>query len=109
MMSMVLRASNHKRWSRHTGTFAGVVALYITFEAPISGMSMNPARTFASAFAGSIWTALWLYFIAPPVGMLAAAELYIHEKGLQRVFCAKYHHHNNQPCIFRCNFQELLS
>ena len=35
---------------RLTGVFAGcLVALYITFEAPLSGMSMNPARTVASA------------------------------------------------------------
>jgi aquaporin Z len=47
----VLTVSNSRRWSRYTGLFAGtLVATYITFEAPLSGMSMNPARTFGSAF-----------------------------------------------------------
>ena len=50
LMSVILRVSNHTTLARHTGVFAGaLVALYITFEAPLSGMSMNPARTFGSA------------------------------------------------------------
>ena len=52
MMTMVLRVSNSARYMRFTGLCAGVlVALFISFEAPLSGMSMNPARSFASAFA----------------------------------------------------------
>ena len=35
---------------------------YISLEAPLSGMSMNPARTFGSALPGHLWTALWIYF-----------------------------------------------
>jgi len=33
-------------------------------------MSMNPARTFGSALRGGYWLALWVYFLAPTVGML---------------------------------------
>ena len=91
-----------------TGLFAGtLVAIYITFEAPLSGMSMNPARTFGSAVGGNIWTALWIYFAAPPLGMLLAAEAYLRLAGAHKVFCAKLHHHNDQRCIFRCNFGSL--
>src|SRR5262249_24756125 len=44
LMSVVLRVSSHPRLGRFTGIFAGLlVATFITFEAPISGMSMNPA------------------------------------------------------------------
>jgi len=79
-MSMVLHVSNTKNLARYTGLFAGLmVATYISIEALYSGMSMNPARTFASAFPAHIWTALWLYFIAPPLGMLLAAELYVRQ------------------------------
>jgi aquaporin Z len=107
-MSMVLRVSNSKNLSRYTGLFAGIlVATYISIEAPHSGMSMNPARTFASAFPAQVWTALWIYFLAPPLGMLLAAELYIRQQGIHKVFCAKLHHHNNKRCIFRCRFGEL--
>ena len=34
---------------------------------------MNPARTFGSAAAAMRWDHLWIYFVAPPIGMLAAA------------------------------------
>ena len=40
----------------------------ISIEAPISGMSMNPARSLGSALAAANWTAVWIYFSAPPSG-----------------------------------------
>ena len=105
LMSIVLRVSNSQPLTRWTGLFAGaLVCIYISFEAPFSGMSMNPARTFGSASFAHIWTALWIYFIAPPLGMLLAAELFLRQKGLHSVFCAKLHHCNSKRCIFRCNF-----
>jgi aquaporin Z len=107
-MSLVLRASNNKNWARFTGLFAGLmVATYISLEAPYSGMSMNPARTFASALPAQVWTALWVYFTAPLLGMFLAAELYTRQRGIHKVFCAKLHHYNDKRCIFRCNFGAL--
>src|ERR1700752_360202 len=106
LMSVVLRVSNTKKLARWTGLFAGaLVATYITFEAPISGMSMNPARTFGSAFGASVWMSLWIYFVAPPVGMLLAAEAFTRTRKWHSTACAKFHHFNNQRCIFRCNFE----
>jgi aquaporin Z len=107
-ISLVLRVANAKQLARLTGVFAGVmVATYISIEAPYSGMSMNPARTFASAFPAQLWTAWWIYFTAPPLGMLLAAELYVRQHSVHRVFCAKLHHHNDKRCIFRCNWDAL--
>jgi len=106
LMSVILTISNHKGLSRFTGLFAGaLVATYITIESPISGMSMNPARTFGSAMFAHSRDYLWIYFTAPPLGMLLAAEVYKRVKTGHAVACAKLHHHNNQRCIFRCNFQ----
>ena len=106
LMSVVLTVSNTKRLARWTGIFAGVlVATYITIESPISGMSMNPARTLSSAFGAQVWMSLWIYFVAPPVGMLLAAEVYQRLRVWPAVACAKLHHHNNHRCIFRCNFE----
>jgi aquaporin Z len=106
LMSVVLRVSNTKRFARWTGVCAGaLVATYITIESPISGMSMNPARTFSSAVSAHIWMSLWIYFIAPPLGMLLAAEVYQRLNAGRAIVCAKLHHHNNQRCIFRCNFE----
>jgi len=107
LMTVVLTVSNTPNLARFTGLCAGaLVATYITVEAPLSGMSMNPARTFGSGLAAQAWTALWLYFTAPPLGMLLAAELYLRWPGARQVVCAKLHHHNNKRCIFRCGYQE---
>jgi aquaporin Z len=104
MMLTVLVTSNVHRLAPWTGVAAGaLVAAFITFEAPLSGMSMNPARSAASAlFAGG--SNLWIYFAAPPLGMLAAAETFQRVHG--RVRCAKLHHAPGIPCIFHCGYTE---
>ncbi len=106
LMLTILQVSNHPRLARYTPFFgATLVATFITFEAPLSGMSMNPARTFGSAFVGQIWTAWWIYFTAPVVAMLCAAFAY--RRAGRVVYCAKLHHHNDARCIFNCAFAEL--
>lgn len=108
LMTTVLNVSNSRRWSRFTPLFAGaLIAAFIMFEAPLSGMSMNPARTFGSAFHADEWTGLWIYFVAPISAMLLASLLYRLRHGAHKVFCAKLHHHNHQRCIFRCRYGEL--
>jgi aquaporin Z len=108
MITAVLTFSNSKRLTRWTPVIAGaLVATFISFEAPLSGMSMNPARTLGSAFAANAYSALWVYFTAPVIGMLLAARLYVLRRGAHRVFCAKLHHHNDERCIFRCGYGAL--
>ena len=103
LMLTVLAASNSARFMRFTGVFAGtLVALYIGFEAPLSGMSMNPARTLASALPGGLYMGLWIYLTAPPLGMLAAVEA--HRALRLTVCCAKLDHHTHRRCIFRCGY-----
>jgi aquaporin Z len=101
LMTVVLTVSNTPRLARFTGLFAGaVVATYISIEAPLSGMSMNPARSFGPAAVSHMWTGFWVYCVAPPLGMLAAAEVYVRVKGSGSVDCAKLHHQNERRCIF---------
>ncbi len=105
LMGVVLIASNTPRLARLTGFFAGaLIAIYIALEAPLSGMSMNPARTFGSALPAQLWESLWIYFTAPLLGMLLASEVYLRVRGAHRVFCAKLHHDNDKRCIFRCGY-----
>jgi aquaporin Z len=105
LMSVVLTVSNTPRLARFTGLCAAAcLFLFITFEAPLSGMSLNPARTFASALAAGNWTALWVYFTAPPAGMLMAANVFLRFLGGNSVECAKLHHQNQRRCIF-CEYQ----
>jgi aquaporin Z len=105
LMTVVLTISNRASVARFTGLCAGLlVATFIVFEAPLSGMSMNPARTAGSGFWAHDWTAWWVYFTAPLLGMMLAAEIYLRRKGTSGVFCAKLHHQNHKRCIF-CEFQ----
>ena len=106
LMIAVLALSNHAPIAPLTPYVVGLlVATYITVEAPLSGMSMNPARTFGPALVAQIWDSLWLYFVAPPLGMLLAAEAYLRVRGAHAVRCAKLHHHNAARCIFHCAYQ----
>jgi len=107
MMLLVLTLSNASRLMRWTGVCAGIlVATYITIEAPLSGTSMKPARTLGPAMLAHTARSLWIYFTAPPLGMLLAAEAYVRRCGRERVRCAKLHHPSNVPCIFKCQFME---
>ena len=104
LMTVVLVMSSRPRLASWTGVLAGaLVALYITVEAPISGMSMNPARTLASAVPAATWTAFWIYVTAPPLGMLLAAEAH-RRLTATAVPCAKLQHDRRGRCIFRCAF-----
>jgi aquaporin Z len=105
LMTVILLATNTPKLMRLTGVFAGcLVALYITFEAPVSGMSMNPARTLASALPGGLFDALWIYFVGPAAGMLLAVETYRLIRRTPEVICAKLNHHTHRRCIFRCGY-----
>ena len=99
LMTTVLTANASARLMRWTGVCAGaLVALYIAFEAPVSGMSLNPARSVASALPSGIWHGIWIYLTAPALGMLLAAELHV-RRG-RRTPCAKLHHNTTGRCIF---------
>ncbi len=104
MMGMVLVLSNRPEMAPYTGLLAGVlVAAYIAIEAPLSGMSLNPARTLASAIAAREFRGLWVYFTAPPLAMVAAAAVYAGVAGRASVVCAKLAHPKSGECIFGCS------
>jgi len=100
-MAIVLVASNTPRLAPWTGVLAGAgVATWIALEAPLSGMSMNPARTLASALPAGVFDHLWLYLVAPPLGMLAAAAAWRSLRGARAFGCAKLQHDLAVRCIF---------
>jgi aquaporin Z len=110
LMTTVLFISNHGTLARYTPHFVGVLyAIFITFETPFSGMSMNPARSFGPAFHAAYWHAIWIYFIAPTVGMLAAAEIFLRMRGGVVPYCAKLHHDNDKRCIFQHGLEQELA
>ena len=67
--------------NRAPNGFAGIaVGLTVGFCAltggPLTGASMNPARSFGPALIGGAWTAHWIYWVAPITAMVTAARLY---------------------------------
>jgi aquaporin Z len=56
-----------------------------------------------------VWSALWVYFTAPPLGMLLAADVYVRLtrwRGAHAVWCAKLYHDSHARCIFRCAYPQ---
>jgi len=103
LMSTVLAANASARLMRWTGVCAGaLVAFYIAIEAPLSGMSLNPARSVASALPSGLWHGIWIYLSAPLLGMLLAAELHLRHG--RRTPCAELYHGSSRHCIFYCDF-----
>jgi len=108
LMSVVLAMSCAPRLERFTGlAVGGLVWLYIALEAPVSGTSLNPARTLASAFVAHDFTALWIYLLAPTLGMALAAELHRLRAARARAAgaplpggCAKLRHDPRVACVF---------
>ena len=108
LMITVLLVTNHERLARYTPYVVGsLYALNITFETPLSGMSMNPARTFGPAAYAGYWHTLWIYFIAPTIGMLVAADDFSSAREAEPPYCAKFHHDNKNAAssITHHNFQ----
>jgi aquaporin Z len=86
LMAAVLITSNRPRLTPYTTWLVGfLIANYILFLAPVSGFSINPARTLGSAVFAHQYTGLWIYFTAPILGMMSAAEAYLR---------ASTHHHS---------------
>jgi aquaporin Z len=105
LMGAVLWTSNRPDLARYTSYFVGLlIAFYILFFAPVSGFSINPARTVGSAIFADVWTAAWVYFVAPMLGMMSVAEVYVRSYGADRVLCAKLNPDPNYPCPFLCHF-----
>jgi aquaporin Z len=107
LMGVVLWMTNRRRLAGYTGYAVGVLITgYVFFFAPVSGFSINPARTVGSAVWAGVWTAEWVYFVAPLLGMFGAAGLYVHWFGIESVLCAKLHAAPSVLCPFACGVVE---
>ena len=92
-----------------TGLIAGslVVAL-VTIEAPVSGTSVNPARSAAPALFVPVFRDQWIYVAGPIAGALLAAVAYRRRWGASTV-CAKLYHTAAYPCPFDTCGYRLVS
>ena len=84
LMFTLLFVSSSRKMEKYAALFIGLlIAVYIIAELPYSGMSLNPARSFAAALGAGEWQHLWLYFVSPVAAMLLAAEVFIMWKNKQ--------------------------
>ena len=86
LMFVILAVADDKRVS--AGFRAPAIWMTVGFCAlmagPITGASMNPARSFGPAFVGAIWVDHWVYWVAPIAGMLSASWLHARLRSEQR-------------------------
>ncbi|WP_353931848.1 MIP family channel protein [Okeanomitos corallinicola TIOX110] len=78
LMFVILGAAVDKRAN---SSFAGLaigltVGVEAAFMGPITGASMNPARSFSPALIGGIWQHHWVYWVAPILGAQFAVFVY---------------------------------
>jgi hypothetical protein len=112
LMFLILYCVGNSRIAARTPYFAGAfVALLVFLEAPISGTSLNPARSFAPAFWTQSFQFEWIYWIAPVLGALAAVPSFgflFPEK--DKGGCAKLFHTEHYRCIFpNCGYTRVAA
>jgi aquaporin Z len=107
MISVVMAVNKIPSLAPFTGCFAAtLVVLYITFEAPLSGMSLNPARTFGSSIVANLWTGWWIYLTAPIAGIIFGIQLHRWLTAEHQNLCGKLNHSRGVACFIRCNCLE---
>jgi aquaporin Z len=108
LVFLIFFSVNNQRFAPHTPYLAGSLVAFLVFvEAPISGTSLNPARSLAPALMMHHAADQWIYLIAPLVGALAAVKVFgrviakVDQGG-----CAKLYHTERYRCIFlNCGYQ----
>lgn len=78
-----------------------LVAAMVWLGAPVSGTSLNPARSFGPALVQWLWESQWLYWVAPTLGAFLAVGLFGLFAAERKVLTAKLFHLPHYPCIFK--------
>lgn len=85
LMAIIMSLSLEPRVAGPVAALAigGTVGLEAIFAGPISGASMNPARSFAPALVGWEWHGHWAYWVGPIVGAALGAVTICWLKGVR--------------------------
>lgn len=82
LMAAVLFVSNDSNLARYTPYIVGaLVAIYLSLEAPLSGNEYEPGANIRVRIFHPLLAWLWIYFMAPTIGMLIAAEIFLSVRG----------------------------
>jgi aquaporin Z len=99
LVALILRFVDDPTLMPFTAAAAGALVAFLVFvEAPVSGTSLNPARSLGPAIVAGDVRDVWLYLVAPPLGALLAVALYRRRR--RTVRCGKLFHANAYDCRF---------
>jgi aquaporin Z len=99
LVTLILRFIDEPRLQRFTPAAAGALVAFLVFvEAPLSGTSLNPARSLGPAVVAPDYAGFWVYLVAPPIGALLAVALYRRHR--RTVRCGKLIHAKGYACRF---------
>ncbi len=76
MLVIMAVATDDRVADGFAGVAVGLTVGSCALLGPLTGASMNPARSLGPAVAGGLWTAHWLYWVAPISGMVVAGWTY---------------------------------
>jgi aquaporin Z len=99
LVTLILFFVDRPRLQRFTPAAAGLLVAFLVFvEAPLSGTSLNPARSLGPAVIGGEYHGLWAYLVGPVAGALLAAWVYMRRH--RAIPCGKLFHDPAYPCRF---------
>lgn len=81
IMGVAVDAKNKQHAGIAAIAIGGVVLADILCFGPLTGASMNPARSFGPALISGEWTLQWCYWVGPMIGAGIAAVVYDHVLG----------------------------
>ncbi len=102
VLMIFLFVSSHRlmRWTPMMNWI--LVATMVWLEAPVSGTSLNPARSAGPALLAWSWSDQWIYYLAPVVGALLAVLVFrLIVVGERDVLTGKLFHEPSYRSIFK--------
>jgi aquaporin NIP len=76
MLVIMAVATDSRVANGSAGVAVGFTVGFCALLGPLTGASMNPARSLGPAVVGGIWNGHWIYWVAPITGMMAAGRTY---------------------------------
>jgi aquaporin Z len=110
LVSLIFYFLHRRNLTRFAGAAVGLlIAVLVFLTAPISGTSLNPARSIGPAMVSFKFSYLWLYVAAPVMGSFIAVTIHKKTPFLHRPLCAKLNHPGkDKRCLYDCNFEREI-